>query len=172
MTLAKPTFPCARPRSRPLHRGTRWTHAEQVWRAAGAENSPRSGVQVLQALLSSHRPLGAYEVIDELAPSRCPRPAPITVYRRARFPDGKRALVHRIEKPQRLPPPAAHDHDETSMVRVSLICRSLRARWARFSAGAGVAQSLLTPPGRRADRLRAKLSVVEIAGTCAHCQKI
>ena len=37
---------------------------------------------MLQALLSSHRPLGAYEVIDELAKSM-PRPAPITVYREA-----------------------------------------------------------------------------------------
>jgi Fur family zinc uptake transcriptional regulator len=39
---------------------------------------------VLQALLSSHRPLGAYEVIDELAKSM-PRPAPITVYRALDF---------------------------------------------------------------------------------------
>ena len=35
--------------------------------------------KVLAALLGSHKPLGAYEIIDRLAP-RGPRPAPITAY--------------------------------------------------------------------------------------------
>jgi len=36
--------------------------------------------KVLGTLLASHKPLGAYEIIDQLAP-RGPRPAPITAYR-------------------------------------------------------------------------------------------
>ena len=51
--------------------------------------------QVLQALLSTHRPLGAYEIIDELAKDM-PRPAPITVYRALEFLM-ENGLVHRIE---------------------------------------------------------------------------
>ena len=51
--------------------------------------------QVLQALLSSHRPLGAYEVIDELAKSM-PRPAPITVYRALDFLLAN-GFIHKLE---------------------------------------------------------------------------
>src|ERR687887_590689 len=36
--------------------------------------------KVLAALLASHKPLGAYEIIDRLAPTG-PPPAPITAYR-------------------------------------------------------------------------------------------
>ena len=74
--------------------------------------------QVLQALLSSHRPLGAYEVIDELAKSM-PRPAPITVYRALDFLM-ENGLVHRIESRNAFLA-CAHDHDATAMVAF-LIC--------------------------------------------------
>ncbi|MDO9061342.1 MAG: transcriptional repressor, partial [Bradyrhizobium sp.] len=82
MTLAKPTFPA------PDHDHDRCTadgilHAEQVCKLKAQKFTPIRR-QVLQALLSSHRPLGAYEVIDELAKSM-PRPAPITVYRALDF---------------------------------------------------------------------------------------
>src|SRR5262245_53283586 len=39
---------------------------------------------VLATLLASHKPLGAYEIIDRLAP-KGPRPAPITAYRALEF---------------------------------------------------------------------------------------
>ena len=58
-------------------------HAERVC-ASKAQKFTRIRRLVLEALLSSHRPLGAYEVIDELAKSM-PRPAPITVYRALDF---------------------------------------------------------------------------------------
>ena len=51
--------------------------------------------QVLEALLASHRPLGAYELIDRLA-VRGARPAPITMYRALDFLR-EQGLVHRIE---------------------------------------------------------------------------
>src|SRR3954447_19344907 len=50
---------------------------------------------VLATLLVSHRPLGAYEIMERLAPHG-PRPAPITVYRALEFLR-ENALVHRIE---------------------------------------------------------------------------
>ncbi|MGD0850540.1 MAG: transcriptional repressor, partial [Bradyrhizobium sp.] len=72
MTLTKPTFPA------PDHDHGRCTadalmHAERVCERRAQKFTPIRR-QVLQALLSSHRPLGAYEVIDELAKSM-PRPA-------------------------------------------------------------------------------------------------
>src|SRR5262245_22432999 len=51
--------------------------------------------KVLAALLGSHKPLGAYEIIDRLAP-KGPRPAPITAYRALEFLR-ENGLVHRIE---------------------------------------------------------------------------
>jgi Fur family zinc uptake transcriptional regulator len=51
--------------------------------------------KVLAALLASHKPLGAYEIIDRLAP-KGPRPAPITAYRALEFLR-ENGLVHRIE---------------------------------------------------------------------------
>src|SRR3954470_5316099 len=51
--------------------------------------------EVLATLLASHQPLGAYEIIDRIAP-RGTRPAPITVYRALDFLR-ENGLVHRIE---------------------------------------------------------------------------
>src|SRR5215469_13731246 len=51
--------------------------------------------QVLEALLESHNPLGAYEIIERMADKKR-RPAPITVYRALDFLR-ENGLVHRIE---------------------------------------------------------------------------
>ena len=160
MTLAKPTFPA------PDHDHGRCTadamsHAEQVCAKRAQKFTPIRR-QVLQALLSSHRPLGAYEVIDELARSM-PRPAPITVYRALDFLM-ENGLVHRIESRNAFLA-CAHDHDATAMVAF-LICESLRFG-RRNSGGPGGAEPQCR--GTRAG-FTPKLSVVEIAGTCAHCQ--
>ena len=104
--------------------------------------------QVLQALLSSHRPLGAYEVIDELAKSM-PRPAPITVYRALDFLM-ENGLVHRIES-RNAYLACAHDHDAASMVAF-LICE--RCGSVGEIPAAPVAQSLNA--AARALRLRAE----------------
>src|SRR6202051_4290216 len=93
MRLAKPTFPP------PDHDHGRCTadalrHAERVCEQREQKFTPIRR-RVLETLLSSHRPLGAYEVIDELAKSM-PRPAPITVYRALDFLM-ENGLVHRIE---------------------------------------------------------------------------
>ena len=50
---------------------------------------------VLEVLAASHKPLGAYEIIDLVA-ARGPRPAPITIYRALDFLTAQ-GLVHRIE---------------------------------------------------------------------------
>src|SRR5665647_3966399 len=106
MTLTKPTFPA------PDHDHDRCTadaidHAERVCERRAQKFTPIRR-QVLQALLSSHRPLGAYEVIDELAKSM-PRPAPITAHRALDFLI-ENGLVHRIESRNAFLA-CAHDHD-------------------------------------------------------------
>jgi len=160
MTLTKPTFPA------PDHDHGRCTadalvHAERVCAQRTQKFTPIRR-QVLQALLSSHRPLGAYEVIDELAKSM-PRPAPITVYRALDFLM-ENGLVHRIESRNAFLA-CAHDHDAAAMVAF-LICE--RCGSVGEIPAAPVAQSLNA--AARATGFAPKLSVVEITGTCAHCQ--
>ena len=160
MTAAKPTFPA------PDHDHDRCTadamiHAEGVCARRAQKFTPIRR-QVLQALLSSHRPLGAYEVIDELAKSM-PRPAPITVYRALEFLMDN-GLVHRIES-RNAYLACAHDHDATAMVAF-LICEKCGS--VGEIPAAPVAQSL--NDAARSTGFTPKLSVVEITGTCAHCQ--
>ena len=161
MTSTKPAFPA------PDHDHNRCaaeglSHAEQVCASRAQKFTPIRR-QVLQALLSSHRPLGAYEIIDELARSM-PRPAPITVYRALEFLMAN-GLVHRIES-RNAYLACAHDHDEAAMVAF-LICE--RCGSVGEIPAQPVAQSLST--AARASGFAPKLSVVEITGTCAHCQK-
>ena len=68
-------------------------HAEEFCAARGQRLTPMRR-QVLQALLASHKPLGAYEIIERLAQGG--RLAPITVYRALDFLR-ENGLVHRIE---------------------------------------------------------------------------
>src|SRR3954449_674923 len=161
MTLAKPAFPA------PDHDHGRCTadalaHAEAVCGERAQKFTPIRR-HVLGALLSSHRPLGAYEVIDELAKSM-PRPAPITVYRALDFLI-ENGLVHRIESRNAFVA-CAHDHEATAMVAF-LICEQCGS--VGEIPAAPIAQSLNA--AARASGFAPKLSVVEITGTCAHCLK-
>ena len=72
----------------------RIAHAEAQC-AARAQRLTPIRRQVLETLLASHNPLGAYEIIDRLA-DKAARPAPITVYRALDFLRDN-GLVHRIE---------------------------------------------------------------------------
>mgnify|MGYP001100485059 CR=1 FL=1 len=94
-------------------------HAEQVCRDRGQKFTPIRR-QVLQALLASHRPLGAYEIIDALARDIA-RLAPITVYRALDFLMAQ-GLVHRIESRNAFLA-CAHNHDASAVVAF-LICDS------------------------------------------------
>lgn len=161
MTAAKPTFPA------PNHDHGRCTadalsHAESVCKQRAQKLTPIRR-QVLEALLSSHRPLGADEVIDELAKSM-PRPAPITVYRALDFLIGN-GLVHRIES-RNAYLACAHDHDATTMIAF-LICEHCGS--VGEIPAAPLAQGLNA--AARATGFTPTLSVVEITGTCVHCQK-
>src|ERR1700754_5342958 len=161
MTPTKPAFPA------PDHDHGRCAadairHAEAVCQARAQKFTPIRR-HVLQALLASHRPLGAYEIIDALAQSM-PRPAPITVYRALDFLIAN-GLVHRIES-RNAYLACAHDHDAAAMIAF-LICERCGSV-GEIPASPG-AQGL--NDAARATGFAPKLSVVEITGTCAHCLK-
>jgi Fur family zinc uptake transcriptional regulator len=118
--------------------------------------------QVLQALLSSHKPLGAYEIIDCLAHKN--RPAPITIYRALDFLCGN-GLVHRIES-RNAYVACVHNHDSNDLV-VFLICESCGA--VGEAPGGAAAEALKA--SSRAAGFSPKSPLIEIAGICSHCRK-
>ena len=118
--------------------------------------------RVLEALLATHRPLGAYELIDRLA-VRGVRPAPITVYRGLDFLR-EQGLVHRIESRNAFIA-CVHAHDSGDPV-VFLICEKCGA--VGEAASAAVADTIKN--ASRAAGFSPKTPVIEISGICAHCK--
>jgi Fur family zinc uptake transcriptional regulator len=116
---------------------------------------------VLVALLASHRPLGAYEIMDRLAPDG-PRPAPITVYRALEFLR-ENGLVHRIESRNAFVA-CVHAHAAGELV-VFLICE--RCGTVGEAASDEVAVKLRS--AARAVGFTPKSPVIEISGICTHC---
>jgi Fur family zinc uptake transcriptional regulator len=136
-------------------------HAEELCAARAQRLTPMRR-QVLEALLASHKPLGAYEIIERLADDS--RPAPITVYRALDFLRDN-ALVHRIESRNAFVA-CVHNHAGSDPV-VFLICERCGA--VGEAPGAGVAEALKT--SARAAGFTPKSPVIEIAGICSHCRE-
>ena len=116
--------------------------------------------KVLEVLAASHKPLGAYEIMERAGR---PRPAPITVYRALDFLMAN-GLVHRIES-RNAYLACAHDHDAAALVAF-LICENCGA--VGEAAGAAIGQALGT--AARQAGFTPKMSVVEISGLCGHCR--
>ena len=119
--------------------------------------------QVLEVLLESHKPLGAYEIIDKLAAAGG-RPAPITIYRALDFLRDN-GLVHRIESRNAFIA-CISDHASGDLI-VFLICE--RCGEVGEAASAAVADQL--KGAARAAGFAPKAPVIEISGVCAHCQQ-
>jgi len=116
---------------------------------------------VLAALLVSHRPLGAYEIMERLSP-KGPRPAPITVYRALEFLR-QNGLVHRIESRNAFAA-CVHAHAAGDLV-VFLLCD--RCGTVGEASSAEVAEKLKA--AARAAGFTPKSPVIEISGICTHC---
>jgi len=136
-------------------------HAEAIC-AARAERLTPIRRNVLEALLASHHPLGAYELIDRLA-TRGGRPAPITIYRALDFLR-EQGLVHRIESRNAFIA-CVHNHASSDPV-VFLICERCGA--VGEAASAAVADTIRN--ASRAAGFTPKTPVIEISGICAHCK--
>src|SRR3954470_7619117 len=117
--------------------------------------------KVLAALLASHKPLGAYEIIDRLAP-KGPRPAPITAYRALEFLR-ENGLVHRIESRNAFIA-CVHTHAAGALV-VFLICERCGA--VGEASSADVTATLTS--AARAVGFTPKSPVLELTGVCTHC---
>jgi Fur family transcriptional regulator, zinc uptake regulator len=117
--------------------------------------------QVLETLLASHKPLGAYEIIERL--TRETRPAPITVYRALDFLRDN-GLVHRIASRNAFVA-CVHNHVGDDLV-VFLICEHCGA--VGEAPGGSVAHALKA--SSRAAGFSPKSPLIEIAGVCSHCR--
>ena len=117
---------------------------------------------VLEILAGSHKPLGAYEIMDLAAP-KGPRPAPITVYRALDFLR-QNGLVHRIESRNAFVA-CVHNHASAEPV-VFLICE----RCGAVGEAASMAVAATLSSAARAAGFTPKSPVIEIGGICAHCR--
>jgi Fur family zinc uptake transcriptional regulator len=118
---------------------------------------------VLEVLLESHKPLGAYEIMDR-AVVKGGRPAPITVYRALDFLRDN-GLVHRIESRNAFV--ACVNNHATGDLVVFLICEHCGA--VGEAASAAVADQLKA--AARSAGFTPKAPVIEIGGVCAHCRQ-
>ena len=135
--------------------------AEEHCRARGQKLTP-TRLQVLEVLLSSHKPLGAYEIIDRAARDGG-RHAPITVYRALDFLI-ENGLAHRIESRNAFIG-CVHRHAADDLV-VFLICE--RCGEVGEAPSQVVADSL--KEATRSAGFVPKAPVIEITGICANCR--
>ena len=139
---------------------TALAHAEAQC-AARAQRLTPIRRQVLEVLLSSHKPLGAYEIIERMTGDT--RPAPITVYRALDFLRDN-GLVHRIASRNAFVA-CVHNHAGDDLV-VFLICERCGAVG---EAPSGEVAEVLKAASRTAG-FSAKSPMIEIAGICSHCR--
>jgi len=136
-------------------------HAEELCSLRAQRLTPMRR-QVLEALLASHKPLGAYEIMERLAGDS--RPAPISVYRALDFLRHN-GLVHRIESRNAFV--ACVQEHVGGDPMVFLICE--RCGSVGEAPGGTVAEALKT--SCRAAGFAPKSPVLEIAGICSHCRE-
>jgi Fur family transcriptional regulator, zinc uptake regulator len=118
--------------------------------------------RVLEVLLSSHAPLGAYELIEKIG-KRGVKPAPITIYRALDFLR-ENGLVHRIESRNAFVA-CGHNHGNGDPV-VFLICDNCGS--VGEAGSAAVADTIKS--AARAAGFTPKTPVIEISGVCSHCR--
>jgi Fur family zinc uptake transcriptional regulator len=136
--------------------------AEELCAGRGLRLTPLRR-QVLNTLVSAHRPFGAYEFMDRLA-EQGPRPAPITVYRALDFLLDA-GLVHRIASRNAFIA-CIRDHDAAESV-IFLICESC-GRAGEASSGS-VRETLNAAAA--AVGFTPKMPVIEVIGLCVHCRE-
>jgi Fur family zinc uptake transcriptional regulator len=119
--------------------------------------------RVLEVLLESHKPLGAYEIMDR-AGALGTRPAPITIYRALDFLRDN-GLVHRIESRNAFVA-CVSNHASGDLV-VFLICEHCGT--VGEASSSAVAHELKS--AARSAGFTPKAPVIEIGGVCAHCRQ-
>jgi Fur family zinc uptake transcriptional regulator len=137
--------------------------AEAICRAEGLTLSPGRR-RVLVALARSHAPMGAYDLIEQLA-AEGPRPAPITVYRALSFLT-ENGLAHRIERLNAFVA-CAGNHDAARPL-VFLICDRCGQVGEVAADAVGIdLERACAPVG-----FRPRSAALEILGVCRHCAEL
>jgi Fur family zinc uptake transcriptional regulator len=138
-------------------------HAQEICQREGLRFTPQRR-QVLEALLMSHVPASAYDVIDRLAETEGHRPAPISVYRALDFLV-EHNLAHRIESKNAYVACDRGDDCEPGAT-LFLICDNCGA------AGEATSEALgrLVGAETRARDFLPRLNVLEVRGLCARCR--
>ena len=138
-------------------------HAEEICRREGLRFTAQRR-RVLEALLASHVPASAYEVIDRLAEGRERRLAPVSVYRALDFLVTHN-FAHRIESRNAY---VACDRGAecAPAATLFLICDNCGA------AGEAAPEALgkLVNDETRARDFMPRLRVLEVRGLCARCR--
>jgi len=137
------------------------SEARQLCESRKLRLTPRRR-QVLEILLVSHQPMGAYDILAELNRSKpAERIAPPIVYRALEFLMAE-GLIHRIESRNAFISCAHPGHQCTAQF---LICRDCE-QVAELESSALPLLDEASNLGFEVDH-----SVVEITGVCAECQK-
>lgn len=160
MSVSHGPFPRARHDHEPCIRDAREA-AEALARRRGLRFTPLRW-QVFEIVLASHRPAGAYDILNELA--RAPgwrKPAPPTVYRALDFLMGL-GLVHRIDT---LSAYAACFAAERRHCTHFLLCKAC-GRIAEI--GDAALEAALSRAAEDAG-FAAERETVEISGLCRDC---
>ncbi len=135
--------------------------AEARCRATGGRLTPIRRL-VLDAILETHAPVGAYEIIDRLAAAGHERPAPITVYRALDFLRAQ-GLVHRVDSRNGfIACDHSHGPDETVVI---LLCDGCHD--ATEVATTAVSETIAAAASRHGFAVRQP--VIEIGGLCSTC---
>lgn len=136
--------------------------AEQVCERNGARLTALRK-RVLELVWQSHRPMGAYDLLETLAREDDRRPAPPTVYRALDFLQ-EHGLVHRIASLNAFIGCASPEHTHQGHF---LICRNCRVAFE-------LDQALIQPAIRQVaaqQGFAVEAETVEISGLCAHCRE-
>jgi Fur family transcriptional regulator, zinc uptake regulator len=118
--------------------------------------------KVFETLLATHRPLGAYEIIDELALSGIKRLAPITIYRALDFLL-EQGFIHRLSSRNAFIA-CPHHHGPHELITF-LICEGCGG--VDEIASTSLSSSLESVLDHR--HFKARSRIVEIVGLCGHC---
>jgi Fur family zinc uptake transcriptional regulator len=141
------------------------SHAEEICVKERLRFTPQRR-HVLQALLESHVPASAYDVIDRLAEHGAPRLAPISVYRALEFLTANN-FAHRIESMNAY---VACDRggDCEPGATLFLICDNCGAA---AEATSGTLGSLIARE-TKARGFAPRRPVLEVRGLCARCRGV
>lgn len=136
-------------------------HAEEISRKEGLRFTTQRR-HVLEALLASHVPASAYDVIDRLA-EHGRRPAPVSVYRALDFLVEHR-FAHRIESRNAYVACDRGD-DCTGAATLFLLCDQCGAAGETSSAEL---HTLITGAAAKVG-FTPRAPVIEVRGLCANC---